>query len=84
MACRLPAEVRMPASYSPECCPLCGQANACAMEVEKATGLAQPPCWCMATDFSPELLARVPPEAQRRACICAACAGQALSANARS
>ncbi|MDE2617034.1 MAG: cysteine-rich CWC family protein, partial [Burkholderiales bacterium] len=32
-------------------------------------------CWCTAVHFSPGLLARVPAEAQRRACICAACAG---------
>lgn len=58
----------------PTRCPLCGQANACAMEMEKATGQKQPPCWCTQVDFSAELLARVPPESRRQACICAACA----------
>lgn len=55
-------------------CPLCGQANRCAMEVARQTG--QPPgaCWCSQVDFSAELLARVPPEAQRLACICEDCA----------
>lgn len=59
----------------PARCPLCGQANQCANEVARATGVAQLPCWCMQVDFGADLLARVPPEAQRRACICAACAG---------
>ncbi len=57
-------------------CPLCGQANQCAMELEKATGQAQPPCWCTlpSVSFSEELLARLPPEARHKACICARCA----------
>lgn len=56
-------------------CPLCGQPNACANEVARATGVPQPACWCTSVKFSAELLARVPPDAQRKACICAACAG---------
>jgi hypothetical protein len=56
-------------------CPLCGQPNACANEQARVSGEAQPACWCTAVHFSPGLLARVPAEAQRRACICAACAG---------
>lgn len=55
-------------------CPLCGGDNRCAMEVERETGVKQGPCWCTQVDFSADLLARVPPEAQRKACICAACA----------
>jgi hypothetical protein len=47
------------------------------MEVEKATGQAQPPCWCTQVDFGADLLARVPPEASRMACICERCARQA-------
>jgi hypothetical protein len=47
------------------------------MEVERATGQAQPPCWCTQVDFSAELLARVPAPAQRLSCICAACARDA-------
>lgn len=58
----------------PTRCPLCGQANTCAMEMEKATGQKQPPCWCTQVDFSADLLARVPPESRRLACICASCA----------
>jgi hypothetical protein len=44
------------------------------MEVERITGEKQPPCWCTQVDFSAQLLARVPDEAKRLACICAACA----------
>lgn len=58
-------------------CPLCGQPNGCANEVARATGVAQPPCWCTTATFTPELLARVPAEAQRKACLCAACVAAA-------
>lgn len=58
----------------PELCPLCGGPNQCAMEVERIAGEKQPPCWCAQVDFSTDLLARVPDEARRLACICAACA----------
>lgn len=59
---------------TPTRCPLCGQPNACAMEVERTTGIKQAPCWCTHITFSETLLARIP-EAQRgQACICAACA----------
>jgi hypothetical protein len=58
----------------PARCPLCGQPNQCAMEVQRATGVPQPPCWCTRVVFSAEVLARVPAEAQRRACICQHCA----------
>lgn len=57
----------------PTLCPLCGQPNRCAMEVERDTGVKQPPCWCTQVDFGPQLLARVPATARRTACICAAC-----------
>lgn len=64
-------------------CPLCGQANQCAMEVEKATGQPQPPCWCTATDlsFSEALLARVPADARRKACICVRCAQASIESS---
>ncbi len=61
------------------CCPLCGQPNRCAMEIERASGVAQAPCWCTNVDFTSELLARVPPVAQGAACICAACAAKQLT-----
>ncbi|MBT9550537.1 MAG: cysteine-rich CWC family protein [Hydrogenophaga sp.] len=57
----------------PTRCPLCGGDNRCAMEVEKATGEPQPPCWCVTETFSPDLLARLPEAAQGQACICARC-----------
>lgn len=55
-------------------CPLCGEPNRCAMEVERETGQKQPPCWCTQVEFSEDLLARVPAAAKRQACICQACA----------
>jgi len=60
----------------PARCPLCGGSNRCAIEIERETGQAQPPCWCMAVDFSADLLARVSAGQRRLACICARCASQ--------
>ena len=57
----------------PNHCPLCGGDSRCAMEVQKATGEPQPPCWCVTETFSPDLLARLPEAAQGQACICARC-----------
>ena len=59
-------------AIDPRRCPLCGQPNACANQMAQATGQAPPPCWCTTATFTPELLARVPVQAQRKACICAA------------
>jgi len=59
---------------NPANCPLCGQANRCAMELEKETGQPQPPCWCTTVEFDREVLARIAPASQGVACICAACA----------
>ena len=67
-------------SPDPSRCPLCGQANQCAMEVQKTTGQPQPPCWCTQVGFSEALLARIPPESRRLACVCAACARAAAPA----
>lgn len=66
----------MPAipSLDPTRCPLCGQSNQCVGEVERVTGVKQPPCWCNQITFETELLARIPEHARRKACICAACA----------
>ncbi|WP_048438429.1 cysteine-rich CWC family protein [Caenimonas sp. SL110] len=55
-------------------CPLCGELNRCAMEIERQTRVAQPNCWCMQVDFSAELLASVPSAAKNNACICETCA----------
>lgn len=57
----------------PTRCPLCGGDNRCAMEVQKATGEPQPPCWCVTETFTPDLLTRLPEAAQGNACICARC-----------
>ncbi|WP_083944587.1 MULTISPECIES: cysteine-rich CWC family protein [unclassified Variovorax] len=55
-------------------CPVCGEANRCAIELERETGQPQGTCWCMRSGISPEALARVPDEARGQACICARCA----------
>ena len=57
-------------------CPLCGKTNRCAVEIETETRQKQPPCWCVTQDFSANLLATLPKEAQGTACICKACAEQ--------
>ncbi len=73
---------RMDACQTPDACrcPLCGGPNACAMTLPEAERPAGP-CWCVGVTFSQELLARVPPQAQRKACICQICA-KAVKASA--
>jgi hypothetical protein len=57
----------------PARCPLCGGPNGCgALQPAPADGTRQP-CWCAQADIPPALLARIPPQARRRACVCAAC-----------
>jgi hypothetical protein len=63
-----------PTAIDPCLCPLCGQSNQCANEIEKATGVAQGPCWCTTATFSSEVLERIPASARRMACVCARCA----------
>ncbi len=53
-------------------CPLCGQANHCAMEQPQA-GREQAPCWCTREQFSAQLLQQVPEALRGKACICQAC-----------
>ena len=60
-------------STDPTRCPLCGGDNRCAMEIQRATGVEQAPCWCTSFTFSAELLDRLPEAARNQACICAAC-----------
>jgi len=60
----------------PQRCPLCGVENQCAMELERATGQKQPPCWCTEQTFGVDVLARIPKMARGKACICAACASR--------
>jgi hypothetical protein len=50
------------------------------MEVQRATGEAQPACWCTQIDFAADLLARVPAQARRVTCICPACAREGTPA----
>ncbi len=66
-----------PAPPDPEHCPLCGQANLCAMEAERLTGVQQGPCWCTRVDFNRAALQHIPTAARGKACICQACATQA-------
>lgn len=63
-----------PATPDPARCPLCGQANLCAMEAQRLTGVKQGPCWCTQVDFNRAALERIPAAAQGKACICQACA----------
>jgi len=43
------------------------------MEAQRATGIAQPPCWCTKVSISQGLLDRIPAAARHTACVCAAC-----------
>lgn len=58
---------------NPTLCPLCQQANQCAM----AAGLPAQDCWCMRTPIAAEALARIPDAQRGQACVCARC-GQNL------
>ncbi|MGJ7485782.1 cysteine-rich CWC family protein [Variovorax sp. LT2P21] len=64
-------------TIDPARCPLCGETNACAMEIERTTGVAQGPCWCMTARFDQGLREQVPETARGLACICARCAAAA-------
>lgn len=55
-------------------CPLCGQPNRCAMANAPSACDRDTACWCVNVTFSAELLARVPAQAERKACICQRCA----------
>ena len=58
-------------------CPICGQPNNCAMEIEKSTAHKQEPCWCVSLEFPKELLTKLPSGAE--ACICNQCVLKAIS-----
>ena len=68
----------MPASPAPitpgtaTACPLCGQANQCAI----AAGLPPEHCWCMTAHIPAAVLAAIPSATRGQACVCPAC-GQA-------
>jgi hypothetical protein len=57
-------------------CPLCGEANMCAV----AGGRAPESCWCMTASIAPEVVAKIPPQARGRVCICPRCAGEPADA----
>ncbi|HNV58201.1 MAG TPA: cysteine-rich CWC family protein [Rhodoferax sp.] len=73
----MPAPAPDRTAVDPRLCPLCGQSNQCANEVERETGVLQGPCWCTTATFDASLLARIPPAAQRLACVCERCASAA-------
>lgn len=60
----------LPAALDASRCPLCGQANGCAV----MAGLPPAECWCMATPIAPAALEAIPPAQRRLACICSRCA----------
>jgi len=62
-----------PPGPSAHLCPLCGQPNHCAMEAQRRGDKASQPCWCTQVSIPAELIERIPPEANGRACVCAAC-----------
>jgi hypothetical protein len=62
-------------------CPICGELNRCAMEIEKTTGVKQEACWCVNMSFSEALMAQVPKALQGQACICAKCASSGTHSN---
>ncbi|HEX2201657.1 MAG TPA: cysteine-rich CWC family protein [Longimicrobium sp.] len=55
----------------PARCPLCGEANGCAMAGASPSGGA---CWCASVTIAGDVLQRIPEEARRKACVCARCA----------
>jgi hypothetical protein len=44
------------------------------MEIAKTTGDPVEECWCASLAFTAEVLAKVPPKAINKACICKKCA----------
>ena len=60
-------------------CPICGGPNGC---VPAAAGSFEVNCWCKQATFNADLVARVPLDLQRKACICRRCAEGAPAGNA--
>ncbi len=60
-----------PAAFAQHRCPICGGPNSCSAA---ALGTTEVACWCRAEQFSAELLALVPTDLKRVACICRSCA----------
>lgn len=59
----------MSSEINPGTCPLCGQANQCAI----VAGLPPASCWCMQAVIAAEALARIPTEQRGQACVCPSC-----------
>jgi hypothetical protein len=53
-------------------CPLCGQANECAI----AAGRDAESCWCMNVFIDTAALASIPADARGKVCICVRCASE--------
>ncbi|MBX9832893.1 MAG: cysteine-rich CWC family protein [Burkholderiaceae bacterium] len=67
MTSRLPS---IPGMLDASVCPLCGQANQCAI----AAGQPAESCWCMEPgSIAPGALAALTPEQRGKTCICPAC-----------
>jgi hypothetical protein len=58
----------MKTGIDPRRCPICGADNHCA--VARGRGA----CWCFTRPIPDAVLAKIPPEARDRACVCQACA----------
>jgi len=58
-------------SFDTRLCPLCGEANHCAMGDDDHK--SDDPCWCKAEIFPQSLLHQVPEEERDRVCICKRC-----------
>jgi hypothetical protein len=56
--------------HNPDQCPLCGAANECQLCSPAAY---KGSCWCVQTQIPEALLAQVPPDLKKKACICRAC-----------
>lgn len=54
----------------PARCPLCGQPNGCAL----TEGRPIESCWCLTARIPEDVLARIPAERRRQACVCSRCA----------
>jgi hypothetical protein len=67
------------ANCYPAQCPLCGEPNQCAMAADPDAA----ECWCESEKFPHDLLARVPDNAARRACICQRCLAEHHKENSK-
>ena len=52
------------------------------MQLEKDSGVKQPPCWCTTATFEQALLDRIPAASRGLACLCFACATRLMPQNA--